>query len=80
MGSDHDMYLLVQHVHQLRCMCTLKELTSQSNSNLVNLSSKTYVFEDKMTMFFFFFFFLLLPIPWYALNSVDYHQWGARWE
>ena len=54
MGSDHDMCLLVQHVHQLRCMCILKGLTSQNNSYLVNLSSKTYVFEDEMTVYFCF--------------------------
>ena len=30
---------------------TLKEITSQSDSYLVILSSKTYVFEDKLTKY-----------------------------
>ena len=30
---------------------TLKELISQSDEYLVKLSSKTYVFEDKMTKY-----------------------------
>ena len=31
--------------------CTQKEITSQTDLYLVNLSSKTYVFEDKLTKF-----------------------------
>ena len=31
--------------------CTLKEITSQTDQYLVILSSKTYVFEDKMTKY-----------------------------
>ena len=33
------------------CMHTQKEVTSQTDLYLVSLSSKTYVFEDKMTKY-----------------------------
>ena len=32
------------------CMTTLKEITSQIDENLVSLSSKPYVFEDKVSL------------------------------
>ena len=32
------------------CMTTLKEITSQIDENLVSLSSKTYVFDDKVSL------------------------------
>ena len=43
------------YMHQLAdCLshsCTQKEITSQTDLYLVILSSRTYVFEDKMTKF-----------------------------
>ena len=33
------------------CASALKEITSQTDYNIVNLSSKTYVFEDKLTKY-----------------------------
>ena len=36
---------------QFKCLYSLKEIISQTDLYLVKLSSKTFVFEDKMTKY-----------------------------
>ena len=43
--------LAVADLLPYRVLITQKEITSQTDKHLVNLSSKTYVFEDKLTKY-----------------------------